>query len=823
MSNPETADAVFSVGHHTAERTHEEPSHALFAAWQNCAINQRAPAEDRAFQRHQLSTVAENACASQGNTQARDQIMQGSAVFEYLWFGSDHTPLPPGLRRFQVYQGDAPTLALNPYVFGSTQFGAVLQLLRNTGLDVLLAHRQQLRQEQSAAVFEPLARAVVANTPGYRLLESFNTMQHRWQERPLTPTERLIEEQSAEKLIRARYGLNETDPLPLHHAVRTDLNRALRRIDEATRYDRIQLPEIPPRKRALTFFFDVIANELNLEEGQPLKIDTIRRPTAAGKEHPQLYVATSKTAFYAEGESVVTFAESQGLLSTPNMSRTQRISALLVGDMALCLFDSAQEGRNYTELLDELLDRHTAELIRDMNALDNGTLAPTRLSALLTLLTAPSEVDERLDGPWMLVPQPAGLAGTNRVVSRSEYRRELRETLGHIRKRPFEDNDVRVLQYSRRDETLAPLDETEASVILHLPHLDQSLMPRIMGYEPVGYDTERRLYGLRYTPEADPYAECRTLIPAESRRSLAATYADMGLRELAAFVHSTENLTVGQLARLIARTNHYILPGQSEPADIPETLAEFAKQVKNGRLGLQCVGSSHFLRASLQQVFGRFAAGVIGGDSLPPGGRRLSMVGHQQTTFIDPETGRLYILDATSSGFHPALLREAITQQLGELRRLLSWSALKSLQPERMAPPAPHTPPDPNTPQAPTDTQVLEYRNRLIEQTKDALILQLRMVYGQNGQPLAQDRMFEAVANLPGDDILFRSLSTAILASQGRLAREEAQHLAQYIQAMRHCNDQALLRKLDPNGYTTQPRLIDALQTHLNQLARLTD
>jgi len=149
MSNFEDFDFRSSPAYITIEHTHEEPSRAFLAAWQNSAIDQRAPAEDRAFQQQSLLEITENALSAHHDGLTRDLLVQGCEVLEYFWFGNDHTPVPAGIKRFRLPHDKEPVLALDPYTPFDTNISSVLHLLHNSGLDRLLDYRRNLYQNQS--------------------------------------------------------------------------------------------------------------------------------------------------------------------------------------------------------------------------------------------------------------------------------------------------------------------------------------------------------------------------------------------------------------------------------------------------------------------------------------------------------------------------------------------------------------------------------------------------------------------------------------------------------------------------------------------------
>lgn len=823
MSSFELGEAVMLPSRTTSEHVPEEPSRAVFAAWQNCSIDQYAPAENRATQLQLLHDITDNACAGQRSEHVRTELVQGSAALEYVWFGNDHTPLPESLRRFSLPDNDSPFLALNPYMFGGRGLRGVMGLLRNAGLDRLLEYRQDLYQKQSKFIFEPLATSLIANTPGYRLLESFNTSRHEWGERPLTAIERLIEEQAAEQAVRRRYGLDDHDLLRLHPNALKEYGRATFRLDEATRFDRRTLPEKPPMERALDFFSQLIIDDAAVE-GQVLEdVRVVSGHYPSGYPFRLLRITTDEGSFQTDGETVVNFAEAQGFLTTPDTSRARSVSARIVSDMVLRLFDEARGTDDYAEILEELRTHYTDELIDDLSQLAAGDLSDQPFNQLVTLLVAPTEADEVVDNYFVKVPLSTDIPLSNRLIPRKEFKEARRGTVGHVRKRPFEDQDMRIMGYVLVDEALAGIDGS-ADMVLHLPDLPDARMPRVYGYEVVGHDAEEQLFGLQYTPEADPYAECPTLIPNESRSELARAYADIGLHELAMLVHGSPDLTVGQLTRLVSKTNRYPLPTDSITIEIPSSLAGYADQARKGRLDLQCVGSSHFLRLSLQTIFGSSAVGTISGDVIRATSTRITTLGHQQTTFIEPGTGRLYILDSTPTGRSITLWRQLLSDQLGAIRRELGKGIVKEVRLERTAPTMPNShsvvPGAPETIE-PSEGSIATYRSSLLQQTKDALILQLRVLLGHDGQLLSRDRLLDEVLRRGNDDVVFRSLSAVFVAAQDQLSKEEADRLVRYIEVLRDCSDPSILRQVDPNDYASSPHLMSVLHTHMSQLARL--
>src|SRR5581483_11119752 len=163
-------------------------------------------------------------------------------------------------------------------------------------------------------------------------------------------------------------------------------------IDESTRYDRRKLPEKPPSQRAHGFFSRVIIEDDSVSGKTLERVETVEREDLYGHRGHVLQITTDKTCFQTDGESIVSFAESQGLIHRPSMARIRAISASLVSDMVMRIFDTTTEqpGRDYAEMLEELLVRHTQELVEDMGDLAVGAFRGKRFNALATLLITPT-------------------------------------------------------------------------------------------------------------------------------------------------------------------------------------------------------------------------------------------------------------------------------------------------------------------------------------------------------------------------------------------------------------------------------------------------
>jgi len=251
------------------------------------------------------------------------------------------------------------------------------------------------------------------------MLESFNASP-QLAERPLTTIERLIEEQSIEQIVRRRYGLSEQQPLRTQYNAYRDFTRAVFRLDEETRYDLARMSVRPPIERARDFFSQIIIDDVDVR-GEVLEDVTVTdRPYVIGELNRCLEITTNEEHFYTNGESIVTFAEAAGYLNSPTLSMPRAISAALVSDMALRVFDTANAHHDYADILEELLTHQANALTEKMGRLAVADFRSGSFNSLATLLIAPTEADMELDAACVVVPQMPSIDQSDYMVSRKK-------------------------------------------------------------------------------------------------------------------------------------------------------------------------------------------------------------------------------------------------------------------------------------------------------------------------------------------------------------------------------------------------------------------
>jgi hypothetical protein len=199
--------------------------------------------------------------------------------------------------------------------------------------------------------------------------------------------------------------------------------------------------------------------------------------------------------------------------------------------------------------------------------------------------------------------------------------------------------------------------------------------PMIPGYKLLSRhfsaETGRVYYGFVEDPENDPYVFCPTPLSTERKQYLAERYYKMGLTQLSDCLVKSDLLRVGDLAEILTDESLYASyeNGKKLNVDPNGGLDQVRCLVKNGRFVAQCTGANTILQMSLNEVFGpRFTRLTRGEVLLTSGSEAIPVVGHAQALFIDPDTGRQYLLDATPQ-HHESELRE-LEHESGSLEAL---------------------------------------------------------------------------------------------------------------------------------------------------------
>lgn len=182
--------------------------------------------------------------------------------------------------------------------------------------------------------------------------------------------------------------------------------------------------------------------------------------------------------------------------------------------------------------------------------------------------------------------------------------------------------------------------------------------PKVGGYELVG--RSNNVYEFVKQESGDPYVDCQVEIPFEARQVLAQEYDALGLTNLSGEVLRGGHFTASDLVNAIKdNSNYYKPPERIDVSESPE-FNDFQDFVIDNKLQVQCSGAGHFLKLSLNKVFGKDSAEIIGGLSFDGDGQVTHGSSHGQTQF--EHNGETYIFDATPGGI------SELAEQLEQIR-----------------------------------------------------------------------------------------------------------------------------------------------------------
>lgn len=167
--------------------------------------------------------------------------------------------------------------------------------------------------------------------------------------------------------------------------------------------------------------------------------------------------------------------------------------------------------------------------------------------------------------------------------------------------------------------------------------------PDIPGYELTSRTNNVYEFAKR---SSDPHQACQVEIPLSGKNTLAAKYKELGLDDLSTDILAVDQLTVSDLSDLIKNNSNYYVPEKAIEVAKHPTFEDFNNFVEDGNLRTQCTGSAHFLRLSLDTVFGDESCKMVTGFKLGDS-KKVTGLLHAQAQF--EHDGEIYILDATPS------------------------------------------------------------------------------------------------------------------------------------------------------------------------------
>jgi hypothetical protein len=831
-------DASFEASTAVVERVDDAVMRHVHRRWQQAAIDQQDTQADTAWQRQQLHDSV-NASMEQYHAPLQRQALEDfAAITDYLWFGTDTTPLPEALTTSTSMLDDEAIMTFNFERMSPTDFNRCAQAVREQGLDVLETHRARMFEEQGKTLFWPAVRSYITNTPGYRLLESFIGEFHELHDLPLTNTRKMIYEQQAVQAIRQRWQMAPSEQLSTstHPAAKLELDKATTRIDMYTEPQRVSIPEeVTPRDVAR----DILSGAAHYMLGRGIRGSEITSIETQNYSHPStltdrpnhpfptLHIVTDEERVHFTPESMTTWLmEVQGVVY-PGDSVSRYVSERMITDVALHVFDDDGDQGSFQSLLGQLVKDRTDTLYDELVGIGAklGDQPFQSFNRLNTFLQRPRHAMSDY-GIGVLSSRPDVMYQKEQLTSWHDLREMLKKTVGNVLRRPAHDTASRVMGFAVADaSTLMGEHDSRASLVIQarsnllMGNPAKGLFPQVPGYTLVSHNAHDNTFGYAYQPDQDPYIRCDIPLSAEGRQRLLDAYQALGLTRLHRALSADKQPTVDDLVRMIAATGKYYHGKDTRSIDTPQCLEDFAKSLERQTMYLQCKQWSLFVRYSLDRAFEPGVSTIIGGSCLSARSNRIPFIGHAQTRFVDPQSKRQYILDGTPGGFDITMLKELFGSLGQTIGRLVTPKTVDREGPFRQT--------DQATQQHHHRATRLHHgetpnRQHLLEANTEQAIMHLCMAFGQHNRMLGQAELFDMVATRGKDDILFRAMAALLASKQGRPdAANEVESALHLITRLQECEDQQLVSKLDPHKYTQHPWLSDSLVDALAQASRL--
>jgi hypothetical protein len=520
--------------------------------------------------------------------------------------------------------------------------------------DNILKERGQAIKDSKERIINCLEE-VVTDSPVHKFLESLTMQNPSYNnDRPLNNAEKMIREAQAEQEVKKQFGMNPND------SISSDLNaaRALQRQNYSL--DEEQVRE-NPTNRASAQSTEPIKHYFT-EAVQQLLPDGEWRREIEGKPVEVARVAPGRYSLRTEG-SLTNEIPSIGFNDiTSHLSESFDLEPTVDKWAGRHILHSALWASCNPEASDDILKFVLEDTPNDL--FEGLVRDPDAYTAISKPKNDDVKVYDSMESYRRDVELHASYRSTVEKGATSDHREkhktaELRKDtnyygFGFLDSQTIEDkkaetfgsvinynsdNTTRLIQGVPRNYDLPPA-QGNADLVL-ITKADPALDPRIPGFRLMSHTGD--VY--EFVKETDdPYRECQVQLPTDERVMLATQYYELGLETLAQDVLFTEHLTVNDLAGFIKRNSEYHTPDQAVKVSDNPTFGDFTNYVVDDKLQVQCTGAAHFLRLSLDGVFGDNSATTTRGLKLGGPGTVNGLL-HRQTQF--EYNGEAYILDAT--------------------------------------------------------------------------------------------------------------------------------------------------------------------------------
>lgn len=612
--------------------------------------------ETAARLRPQLWSLAERVAAMTANPEQQRAIGKYAGMIDWylFWQPGESTPRGVVLSDCEEHKPELSLDFREPWLNqGSYRIGGQLQKI---GLGAIVETAFEELKSRSADIQTAISQIVIAS-PEYQLVAAFDKPQRKPDEAPLSPYKRAARISQIERTIRDQFGLRPDQPIMPNSPPGYELGRGIYHLDDETEARPLSVRSGRDAVlRAQAYFKPHVMRAF--EESGEHRFDAFTYLVSDGGLYIRAKEAVEGNRHYQSYEFVNQAAKkiSNSISSTPEEIRY--FTALFLGWVIEDIMDPRT-----TANLGEILANQASQLAKDFfRDLENNItsvydgVGSYKRDPMVVLLRQPwgevvdrAQLDEALDQQkragyydWHKQFQPKV---DSLPLAQIESRR--RNSLGYVRR--YEPANFRISQrllLFQQQQVMLPISAQQEDIVITLSLKgDHGSVPIILGYKPVSHDPDSGRWGFTVDPNGDPYTACLVPVPMGQRQSLAASYEQIGLLQLAEEIAAPTHLTVSELVELIWRQSDPIISKSGQQSKIIVKWDDWADLVHNGRLRVQCTGAARFLQQSHDLVFGRGSAGVVSGHAISGNNALISKIGHMQV--VSPHHGRQYILDAT--------------------------------------------------------------------------------------------------------------------------------------------------------------------------------
>ncbi len=761
-----------------------------------------------------------------------DAIMVMAGIYDWQFFGQPEDELPVGLVKYRLQSGET-HVTYDPRVMSATAADSLSKMFKRNGLEDLVRLRSAQRDKHIGEIVQTLQRSI-QESPTYQRLSAIADqalLKSEPVDSPLSESDYWRRMREIDHGIRHTNGLGRDEPVGRLSEI--DREQDLKVLSEE---DRAEEMELIGRR--------LEAGRLIASAQSRLDIETVRRPQLQPRQEDGLarakdYFQTLAQRYWDRtqatrlGPSVIEWNEVNEIFvaPTPNLTLNIRFE-----DIAGELTGRYLTADNYSVKTPE--DRFAEGVVRTVlrqipspkfpdlhsvmavaagniisgarflfdNSADELTWEYSSIAYLLQTQGMALTQNEKtnLDRKhwaherFQAIPSAPGID----FVDRESAAEALRTVVGRITPDSrILESDVTRLVMSQGSWHELPIVANHQGLRLELSGANFHGIgrPYIPSYELIG-KTSTGEFCFEPT-EGDAYAPCLERLPEEGKQRLIGEFESLGLHNVATTIRKNSDMTVEDLRAILEFYTEYHMTSRDDGGDYrlsidrPDgiTIKDFVRFVENGRLGLQCTGSAHLLRVSLDIAFGEPCAGVISGYPFSASETTLRGLKHAQTIF--KRGGYVYILDATAADHRSRLYEQealSTTRSKGRVGSILAAVGLgrearqhAAKRQSSASPALAYTPSyDQVAKQIVEDLTLASMDDPTLEATKrrhnveaaSALLLdQLCLRFGAK----STDRLFKQFMVLSTDDPIRRTLKVALRASDsGRVTDVPALHEA---------------------------------------------